>query len=79
VLGQDNFTSHKFSSDLNGPLNRMQSPTLARVDPDTGDLYVIDEYGGGFPARILVFSGPLTNGMSASRIFHRYPNGNFRI
>ena len=70
VLGQSDFTSYDPATQLaTAPLDRMCAPTLARVDPETGDLYVIDEYPGGFPARILVFSGPLQSGMAASRIF----------
>jgi len=50
------------------PLDRMCTPTLARVNPETGELYVVDEFPGAFPARILVFKPPFSNGMSASRV-----------
>ncbi len=71
VLGQKGFTSNApLVGDMNAaPLDRMYAPTLARVDPETGDLYVIDEYPADFPARIMVFSAPFNNGMAASRLF----------
>lgn len=50
------------------PLNKMCTPTLAKIDPETGDLYVIDESARGFQARILVFKPPFTNGMIANRM-----------
>src|SRR3989344_4740902 len=77
VLGQDNFSNrYKGNCYLNVgastqqlpnnlPRNRFCSPTLAKVDPDTGDLYVIDEYPQAFRARILVFRPNFTNGMQA--------------
>lgn len=70
VLGQAGFTSRQpalASIPTNAPMNRMCAPTLARVNPDTGELWVIDEYPGGFPARILIFKPPFTNGQSAAR------------
>lgn len=70
VLGQPNFTVN--GRPQTGPndtaLNKMFTPTLARVNPRTGELFVVDEYPGGFPARILVFEPRFTNGMSASRV-----------
>jgi hypothetical protein len=71
VLGQPNFTDSDPTNEYapeNAPTNRMCTPTLARVNPDTGELYVIDEYPGGFRARILVFEPPFTNGMRAARM-----------
>ena len=57
VLGQPNFNVN--GRPQTGPndtaLNKMFTPTLARVNPRTGELFVVDEYPGGFPARILVF------------------------
>jgi hypothetical protein len=72
VLGQSDFSSRvgacQFSSNpTNAPLNRMCTPVLARINPENGELYVIDEFPGGFPARILVFTPPFTNGMAAAR------------
>ena len=72
VLGQSSFTNSEPACQLaddptNAPLDRMCSPTLARVNPDTGELFVVDEYPGGFPARILVFTPPFSNGMAAAR------------
>ena len=72
VLGAPSFTvsdpSEEWAGNIPGaPLNRVCTPTLARVNPDTGELYVLDEYPGGFPARILVFTPPFTNGMAATR------------
>lgn len=49
------------------PLDRMCTPTMARINPDTSELYVVDEYPGGFPARVLVFKPPFKNGMAASK------------
>jgi len=72
VLGQANFTARasacSFASNpTNGPLNRLCTPVLARINPDTGELYVVDEFPGGFPARLLVFAPPFSNGMAAAR------------
>ncbi|MBI2542566.1 MAG: hypothetical protein HYW24_00040 [Candidatus Aenigmarchaeota archaeon] len=54
------------------PLNATCAPILAKVSPDTGELYVLDEYGA-FATRILVFKQPFTNGMSAYKvIFPKY-------
>lgn len=76
VLGQPDFTSNingcrsssTSSSAINAPLDRMCTPTLARVDPETGKLYVLDEHPPGFRARILVFNPTLRNGVAAGRI-----------
>ncbi|MBI2972121.1 MAG: hypothetical protein HYY37_06905 [Candidatus Aenigmarchaeota archaeon] len=65
VLGKPDFTTNGCVYD--GSLNRMCVPILARVDPETGNLYVIDEYPSPFKARILVFRPPFTNGMPASK------------
>lgn len=72
VLGAPDFVNSQpipeYSNRIpEAPLNRMCTPTMARINPETGDLYVVDEFPGGFPARILVFKPPFTNGMSASR------------
>lgn len=72
VLGQAGFTNVEpacqlASAPTNAPLNRMCAPTLARVNPETGELWVIDEFPGGFPARILIFTPPFSNGASATR------------
>ena len=72
VLGQAGFTNVEPACQLaseptNAPLDRMCAPTLARVNPDTGELWVIDEFPGGFPARILIFAPPFANGQSAAR------------
>lgn len=72
VLGQPDFTSNVVDHALvmqgiDAPYNRMVAPTLARIEPDSGELYVLDEYPGGFPARMLVFTPPFSNGMSANR------------
>ncbi len=53
---------------LHAPLDRMCHPTIARLHPGTGELWVIDEYPGGFPARMLVFAPPFHNGMAAARV-----------
>lgn len=74
VLGQANFTARlsacSFAANpTNAPLHRMCTPVVARVDPATGELYVVDEFPGGFPARILVFASPFSSGMAATRQF----------
>jgi hypothetical protein len=63
VLGQSSFTNSGCVP--NGALNRMCTPTLARIHPTTGDLYVLDEYPAPFLTRLLVFKPPFTNGMTA--------------
>ncbi len=69
VLGQSSFTSTGcVTNGINSAMNRFCSPILARVDPDTGNLYVIDEFPTGFHSRVLVFNTPFSNGMSASRV-----------
>jgi hypothetical protein len=72
VLGQPDFTSNVITHEImamgiDAPYDRMVAPTLARIEPDSGELYVLDEYPGGFPARLLVFTPPFSNGMAASR------------
>jgi DNA-binding beta-propeller fold protein YncE len=68
VLGQKDFTSTSADPDMKkATLGTLCTPTIARVEPDTGELYVVDEYPGGFPARILVFKPPFRNGMDADR------------
>lgn len=49
------------------PLDRMCTPTMARINHETGELYVVDEFPRAFPARILVFKPPFKNGMAASK------------
>lgn len=75
VIGQSDFNSVDqgsgcfSSSDFNSiPLNRTCLPVLARINPETGELYVLEEYNGPFMARILVFKPPFTNGMSAYKV-----------
>lgn len=75
VLGQPNFGASGCVA--NGPLNRMCTPTLARVHPTTGDLYVLDEYPAPFMARILVFQPPFTNGMTAYKVLRANQDGPF--
>lgn len=79
VLGQKDFYSttpevHHLGPKA-APLDRMCTPTLARVHPETGELYVIDEYPGGFRARILVFNPPYSNGMTASKVIFPKQDG----
>ncbi len=70
VLGQPTFAAGAPARDVaTAPLDRMGTPTLARVSPDSGELYVVDEYPGGFPARVLVFKPPFKSGMAAARTF----------
>lgn len=56
----------------------MCTPTLARVHPTTGELYVLDEFQRPFFARFLVFSPPFTNGMAARRELIPNQNGPFQ-
>ncbi len=70
VLGQPDFTSCRADPDMSkATLSSMCTPTIARVHPETGELYVVDEYPRGFPARILVFRPPFKNGLAADRLF----------
>ncbi len=75
VLGQPSFAASGCVA--NGPLNRMCTPTLAKVHPTTGDLYVLDEYPAPFMARILVFRPPFTNGMTAYKVLRANQDGPF--
>lgn len=78
VLGQNNFTlveTEQCSGDpQSSPLNRMCAPTLAKIRPDTGELYVLEEYPD-FLGRILVFKAPFINGMAASRMIFPKQDG----
>ena len=70
VLGQEDFNSCEAEPDMSAStLLSMCTPTIARINEATGELYVVDEYPGGFPGRILVFTPPFQNGMPASRLF----------
>jgi len=80
VLGQENFTikNHECSVAPNSrSLNRFCTPTFAKIDPETGKLYVIDESPRGFKARILVFSPPFSNGMGAEKVISPKQDGSF--
>jgi len=75
VLGQSDFTA--FNEEGCSPpqppafaLDRLCHPLLAKVNPQTGALYVLDETGteGAFSARLLLFQPPFFNGMAASRV-----------
>jgi hypothetical protein len=69
VLGQPDFTTSEPVPDIKkAPLNRTCTPTLARINPGTGELWVVDEYPGEFPARLLVFKPPFKSGMAADRV-----------
>lgn len=65
VIGQANFTSNSGGTEL----NKLYKPQAVKVHPQTGELYVLDgespDYGG--PCRLLVYSPPFFNGISASR------------
>ena len=60
-----------------GPLDRMCMPTLARVHPETGDLYVVDENNvpSWFGVRILVFEPPFVSGQAANRVIRAQYDG----
>jgi len=80
VLGQENFTSKNHECFVEPDfrsLDRLCTPTFAKIDPETGKLYVIDESPGGFKARILVFSPPFSNGMRAEKAIFPHQDGNF--
>ncbi len=66
VIGQDNFetrdNSCQFGDPRTAPTDKLCSPTLARINPETGELYVLDEHPGGFKARILIYKPPFSNG-----------------
>lgn len=69
VIGQPDFTTNA-SADGNctyggTALNKFCGPVVAKVNPDTGDLYVLENYPSPFKARILVYQAPFTSGMSA--------------
>ncbi len=87
VLGQPDFSSWRercsFEADW-APLDRMCHPTLARIRPDTGQLYVIDQDDAVYDgvshfgaARILVFDPPFASGMSAFRALRPDVGGPF--
>jgi len=64
VLGQDDFEHKEASPLFNKPLNRMRYPSSIKIDPDTGDVYVLEGRCPG-DCRILIFEPPFTNGASA--------------
>lgn len=51
-----------------GLKDKLCTPTLAKINPANGKLYVTDEYPAPFKARILVFNPPFSNGMQASKV-----------
>lgn len=73
VLGQASFTASG-ATDCSplGPtglaMNKLCNPTIAKVEPGTGELYVFDETASAaFAGRMQVFTPPFQNGMSAAR------------
>lgn len=66
VLGQPNFTSRNYPNGFTKSMAQMQEPIAVKVKPSTGEVYVLEGNWVG-QARIMVFSPPFTNGMSASR------------
>jgi len=85
VLGYSDFSSYTYdechTSIKYRALNKLCHPTLARVNPSTGQLYVLDEGGGDgggpFEVRILVFNPPFTNGSSAIKVITPNQDGPF--
>lgn len=77
VLGQPDyvhqFTDRCFSgaAPASQPLSVMCSPTMARINEATGDLWVLDgnTQGGGDNSRFLIFHPPFTTNMSAASSF----------
>lgn len=58
--------------DNNLPLDTFCKPTFAKINPETGDLYVIDDHD--IFSRILVFNPDFKNGMSAYKVIKpEYP------
>lgn len=79
VIGQANFNSYGCSFGGTS-LNKLCHPTLARINPDSGELYVLDEFpdssNGAFNTRILVLKPPFSNGISAYKtIIPKQPTG----
>lgn len=67
VLGQTNFTQRAAPSDpWNKSLSQMQKPVGVKMKPTTGEVYIVEGEWAG-QARILVFTAPFSNGMSAVR------------
>lgn len=67
VLGQPTFTSGERKRQVAATrMDRMRYPLLARLNPETGDLYVIDNHQV-VNCRLLVFKPPFRNGMAATR------------
>lgn len=68
ILGTDDFNL-KLGCVI-GRLNQFCYPSLAKIRPDTNQLYVLDEFGGNqaFSARILVFDQPFRSGVGASKV-----------
>lgn len=76
VLGQPDFTTAEIDTARSGrrgqpgteELAFCRLPQLARINPDTGELYVLDDdVRGDEQMRILVFKPPFRNGMAAAR------------
>ena len=93
VIGQRDFSSYEntacakpMNQYINQYFDRLCQPGLARVHPETGDLYVMDitdaqdESGSSVwhSGRILVFSPPFSNGMSASEIIMPQQDGSLQ-
>jgi len=79
VLGQPDFTTAQRNTPESGyhdgregtqHLRFCAQPMLARVEPESGEVYVLDRNLGASKddARILVFKPPLRNGMAADRV-----------
>lgn len=70
VIGQADFTQNISCGDATS-LNTLCGTMQARVNPATGDLWVLDRFDRGtvgFSSRFLVFHAPFSNGMSAYKI-----------
>ena len=74
VIGQPNFSGNSQGT----ALNKLYKPQSAQIHPTTGELYVLDgespSYGG--PCRVIIYSPPFANGMSASRELGKALPGN---
>jgi len=68
VIGQADFTTSGCPNPVptGVPLNKLCRPIEAKVNPATGDLYVLDTYDT-FLSRILIFKAPFTSGMTADK------------
>lgn len=67
VVGKANFTTRSCDT---GAANRLCTPLLAKKDPATGELYVLEAFPGlPFQTQFKVFPATITNGVAATSTF----------